>query len=102
MMNIDFNNFSAYSKQLLDEIKEVPKIQKTDDDSLLREQTDAFEALIVKNMLDIALKTDDTLLPKAPGHDIYHSMYKETLSQSLSGSFGFSELLFNYLKDLQK
>ncbi|WP_104722504.1 rod-binding protein [Helicobacter mesocricetorum] len=101
-MNIDFNNFSAYSKQLLDEIKEVPKIQKTDDDSLLREQTDAFEALIVKNMLDIALKTDDTLFPKAPGHDIYQSMYKETLSQSLSGSFGFSELLFNYLKDLQK
>ncbi len=102
MMNINFDNFSAYSKQLLDEIKETPKIQKTDDDSLLREQTDAFEALIVKNMLDIALKTDDSLFPKAPGHDIYQSMYKETLSQSLSGSFGFSELLFNYLKDLQK
>ncbi|AWI33791.1 Rod binding protein [Helicobacter apodemus] len=101
-MNINFDNFSAYSKQLLDEIKETPKIQKTDDDSLLREQTDAFEALIVKNMLDIALKTDDSLFPKAPGHDIYQSMYKETLSQSLSGSFGFSELLFNYLKDLQK
>lgn len=101
-MNINFDNFSAYSKQLLDEIKETPKIQKTDDDSILREQTDAFEALIVKNMLDIALKTDDSLFPKAPGHDIYQSMYKETLSQSLSGSFGFSELLFNYLKDLQK
>lgn len=101
-MNINFDNFSAYSKQLLDEIKETPKIQKTDDDSLLREQTDAFEALIVKNMLDIALKDDNTLFPKAPGHDIYQSMYKETLSQSLSGSFGFSELLFNYLKDLQK
>ena len=101
-MNINFDNFSAYSKQLLDEIKETPKNQKTDDDSLLREQTDAFEALIVKNMLDIALKTDDSLFPKAPGHDIYQSMYKETLSQSLSGSFGFSELLFNYLKDLQK
>lgn len=101
-MNIDFNNFNAYSKQLLNEIKEVPKIQKTDDDTLLREQTDAFEALIVKNMLDIALKDDNTLFPKAAGHDIYQSMYKETLSQSLSGSFGFSELLFNYLKDLQK
>ena len=47
-MNTNFDNFSAYSKQLLDEIKETPKIQKTDDDSLLREQTDAFEALIVK------------------------------------------------------
>ena len=27
--------------------------------------------------------------------------YKDTLSESLSGSFGFSDLLFDYLKDLQ-
>ena len=52
-------------------------------------------------MLDTALKMDESLYPKAPGHDIYHSMYKETLSESLSGSFGFSDLMFDYLKDLQ-
>ena len=52
-------------------------------------------------MLDISLKMDDTLYPKAPGHDIYESMYRDTLSESLSGSFGFSDLLFDYLKDLQ-
>ena len=67
----------------------------------MREQTDAFEALIIKNMLDTALKMDDSLYPKAPGHDIYESMYRDTLSQTLSGIFGFSELLFDYLKDLQ-
>ncbi|PKT78347.1 rod-binding protein [Helicobacter winghamensis] len=100
-MQIDFNGISGYSKELLDAAKSTPTIQKTDDDSRLREQTDAFEALILKQMLDISLKMDDTLYPKAPGHDIYESMYRDTLSESLSGSFGFSDLLFDYLKDLQ-
>ncbi|WP_299549724.1 rod-binding protein [uncultured Helicobacter sp.] len=100
-MQIDFNGISGYSKELIDAAKSTPTIQKTDDDSRLREQTDAFEALILKQMLDISLKMDDTLYPKAPGHDIYESMYRDTLSESLSGSFGFSDLLFDYLKDLQ-
>ena len=98
---IDFNGISGYSKELLDAAKSTPTITKTDDDSRLREQTDAFEALIIKQMLDTALKMDESLYPTAPGHDIYHSMYKETLSESLSGSFGFSDLMFDYLKDLQ-
>lgn len=100
-MEINFNHLNAYSKDILDAAKQTPTIQKTDDDTRLREQTDAFEALIIKNMLDTALKMDDSLYPKAPGHDIYESMYRDTLSESLSGSFGFSDLLFDYLKDLQ-
>lgn len=100
-MEINFNHLNGYSKDILDAAKQTPTIQKTDDDTRLREQTDAFEALIIKNMLDTALKMDDSLYPKAPGHDIYESMYRDTLSESLSGSFGFSDLLFDYLKDLQ-
>ena len=100
-MEINFNHLNAYSKDILDAAKQAPTIQKTDDDTRLREQTDAFEALIIKNMLDTALKMDDSLYPKAPGHDIYESMYRDTLSESLSGRFGFSDLLFDYLKDLQ-
>lgn len=100
-MEINFSGLSGYSKEILEAAKQAPTIQKTDDDTRLREQTDAFEALIIKNMLDTALKMDDSLYPKAPGHDIYESMYRDTLSQTLSGSFGFSELLFDYLKDLQ-
>lgn len=100
-MNIDFSGMGGYSKELLDAAKSTPNIIKTDDDSRLREQTDAFEALIIKNMLDTALKMDESLFPKAPGHDIYESMYRDTLSESLSGSFGFSDLLYDYLKDLR-
>lgn len=72
------------------------------DDKALREQTDKFEALFIKMLLDTSLKLDNPMYPKQPGSDIYNSMFKEQLAENLSGSFGYSELLFNYLKERQK
>ncbi|PAF50612.1 hypothetical protein [Helicobacter sp. 13S00477-4] len=71
------------------------------DDKVLKEQTDAFESLVLKFLLDTSLKLDDPLYPKQAGGEIYQSMYKESLSKQLSGSFGYSELLFNFLKEQQ-
>lgn len=82
--------------------KPINYIDKSTDDARLKEQTDAFEALILKFMLDSALKLDNPLLPKAAGSDIYNAMYKENIADAVSGNFGYSELLFSYLKDLQK
>lgn len=80
----------------------TPKIEGyKDNGAKLKEQTDAFEALIVKTMLSTAIKNEDPLYPKEAGSDIYHSMYLDTLSESLSGSFGYSELLLGYLKEQQ-
>ncbi|WP_300224008.1 Rod binding protein [uncultured Helicobacter sp.] len=79
----------------------TPKIQNTNDDAKLKEQTDAFEALLLKTMLATAIKNEDPLYPKQAGSDVYHSMYLDTLSESLSGSFGYSELLLGYLKEQQ-
>ncbi|RDU64041.1 hypothetical protein CQA53_08130 [Helicobacter didelphidarum] len=76
---------------------------KTDSsDKALREQTDKFEAIFIKTLLDTSLNLDNPLYPKQPGSDIYNSMFKEQLAENLSGGFGYSELLFNYLKDKQK
>ena len=63
------------------------------------EKTDAFEAVLIKQMLDIALEEKYSLFPDDAGKDIYKSMYTDTMSNSLSGGFGFSELLYNYLKE---
>lgn len=82
--------------------KPIENITNSKDDAKLKEQSDAFEALILKYMLDTALKLDNPLYPKEAGSEIYQSMYKETIAESLSGSFGYSDLLFGYLKDLQK
>ena len=85
-------SLKAESKMRLDEQKE---------DAKLREQTDNFESLLLKIMLEQAIKNDDILYPKQAGSDIYHSMYIDQLSQELSGSFGYSELLFNFLIEQQ-
>lgn len=93
------------SKALFDtQIQKQPKIDPltlSKDDQKLREQTDAFEAILVKTLLDTAMKMDDTLYPKAPGHEIYDSMYREHMSQALSGGFGYSDALFAWLKEEQ-
>ena len=77
----------------------LPKIDKNENDTKLKEQTDKFEALFIKEVLDTSIKPENSLFPKSAGEKIYQSMYNEAMSNSLSGHFGFSELLFNYLKE---
>lgn len=69
------------------------------DEKLLREQTDAFEAFMIKNVLDISLKIENPLFGKDAADDIYGSMYNDAMSKALSGELGFSEILFNFLKE---
>jgi len=69
------------------------------DDVALKKYTDEFEAIMVKQLLDVSMKSDNALFPKAVGSDIYKSMYSDTMSKELSGGFGYSELLFKFLKE---
>ncbi len=91
-MKID--NFVA-----LDSLNHIPNIIKNDNDAKLKEQTDKFEAFFIKKVLDISIKSDHALFPKGAGDEIYRSMYNDALSNKMSGKFGFSELLFNFLKN---
>lgn len=86
---------NAYSENKLENLKNI----KTTEDAALKAQTDEFESLMVKIVLDTALKLDDPLYPKSAGDEIYQSMYKETLSKNLAGNFGYSELLYKFLKE---
>ena len=72
------------------------------DDAKLKEKTDEFEAVMIRTILDTSLKLDNSLFPKEAGDDIYQFMYKDSLSKSLSGGFGYSQLLFDFLKEQQK
>lgn len=47
------------------------------------------------------MKSEDSLYPKSAGRDIYDSMYREKLSDSISGGIGFSQMMFEYLKRKQ-
>ncbi len=79
----------------------VPKIDKDADDKALREQTDAFEAVIIKMLMDNAAKNDNDMFSsqKDPGDKIYKSMFRDELSKASAGSFGFSQMLYDYLSE---
>jgi len=79
--------------------EKIPKINENMPKDKLREQTDAFESIILKMLLDNALKDEKNLFSSQndPGEKIYKSMYREELSKASAGSFGFSQMLYDYL-----
>jgi len=83
----------------LSQNKAIPKIDENVKDSELRKQTDAFEAIIVKMLMDNAAKDEKNLFSEQndPGDKIYKSMYRDELSKASAGSFGFSQMLFDFL-----
>jgi len=97
-MNYGLNALDAKS-QMIAQNKDIPKINATADDKALRKQTDAFEAVIIKMMMDNAMKDDKSLFSSQndPGDKIYKSMYRDELSKASAGSFGFSQMLYDYL-----
>jgi Rod binding domain-containing protein len=97
-MDYGLNALSAQS-QLVSQNKDIPKIDTNIDDKALREQTDAFESIIVKMLLDNAMKDEKNLFSDQndPGDKIYKSMYREELAKASAGSFGFSQMLYDYL-----
>lgn len=72
---------------------------ENEDDAKLKEQTDKFEAFLIKTVLDISLKKENSLYGKDAGDKIYNSMYNDAMSNALSGGFGYSQLLYNFLKE---
>ena len=82
--------------------KEQKELVNGIDTQALREQTDAFESFFVKMVLDIAIKTENPLFGKDAGDEIYGSMYRQTMSEALSGGFGFSDMIYDYLLERAK
>jgi Rod binding domain-containing protein len=90
-MNID--------TQFISQQHQLPKIDPKADDAKLREQTDAFESVILKMLMDDAMKDEKNLFSQAndPGDKIYKSMYREELAKASAGGFGFSQMLYDFL-----
>ncbi len=91
MLNTDLSLYAAHK---------TPQIsQKTKNLQILRQKADEFEALLIKDLLDLSLSDkQDPLFGKAVGGEIYRSMYHDALSKELSGGFGYADLLYGFLK----
>ena len=92
-MNID-NTAALYTAN-----KSMPEIKDGMDKKALKEQTDQFEAIILKQLLDTSMKDENSLFGKDPGDKIYNSMYREELSKMGAGSMGISQMLFDFLSE---
>lgn len=79
--------------------KEIPKIDASVDNPKLKEQTDAFESIILKMLMDNAMQNEKNIFSDSndPGDKIYKSMYREELAKASAGSFGFSQMLYDFL-----
>jgi len=92
-MNIDTTAALFSAKQV------IPKIESGLDKVALKEQTDQFEAVILKQLLDVSMKDENTLFGKDPGDKIYNSMYRDEISKVGAGNMGISQMLFDFLSD---
>lgn len=82
----------------------IPTIPKNSSKEELRQRTDEFEAIILKMVMDNALKDEKNIFTQAndPGDKIYNSMYRDELTKASAGGFGFSQMLFEYLSQKQE
>ena len=92
-------SYPINTSQILSQQNSVPAINKNVEDKELRDQTDAFEAVIIKMLMDNAAKDEKNIFSQEndPGDKIYKSMYRDELSRASAGGFGFSQMLYEYL-----
>ncbi len=90
---------NSISTQAVSNRNIIPKIDEKAENKELREQTDAFESVIIKMMLDNASKDEKNIFSEQndPGDKIYKSMFREELAKASAGGFGFSQMLYDYL-----
>lgn len=98
------NIYGNTQTQMISQQHIVPKIDVKPENPELRKQTDAFESVIVKMLLDTAMKDQENLFTDQndPGEKIYKSMYRDELSKASAGSFGFSSMLYDFLSEKNK
>ncbi len=77
----------------------VPKVDASLDKVALKKQTDQFEAIILKQLLDTSMKDENSLFGKDPGDKIYNSMFRDEISKVGAGSMGISQMLINFLSE---
>lgn len=79
--------------------QQIPKIDTKAEDAKLKEQTDAFESIIIKMVMDNAMEDEKNIFSDAndPGDKIYKSMYRDELAKASAGGFGFSQMLYEFL-----
>ena len=100
-MSFYTNNSLNMQSNILSQQHILPKIDPKAEDAALREQTDAFESVILKMLMDNAMKDEKNIFSEQndPGEKIYKSMQRDELAKASAGGFGFSQMLYDFLSE---
>ncbi|MAC83273.1 MAG: hypothetical protein CL624_03975 [Arcobacter sp.] len=85
LQNKDFNNIKT----------------KDLEDKELREVANSFESFFLNQIMDVSLKSTK-IAGEGPGSDIIKGMYLQTISDSSAGTFGISNMLYDFLSKNNK
>jgi len=98
-MEINSNNLVDISTLQNKDFKNI----KTEDleDKELREVANSFESFFLNQIMDVSLKSTN-IAGEGPGSDIIKSMYLQNIADSSSGTFGISNMLYEFLSENNK
>lgn len=71
------------------------------EDVKLKEVCNDFEAFFVQQILEVSLKSS-TIAGEGVGSEIIKGLYTEGISKTSNGTFGISDMLFEYLSKSPK
>lgn len=97
-MNID-STFVNTTKLQGTDVKSL-NTQNLQDESL-KKVCDDFESFFTQQLLEISLKSSN-IAGEGTGSEIIKGMYTETVSRDSAGTFGISDMLYNFLSENNK
>lgn len=76
---------------------------KTDnlEDKELREVANSFESFFLNQIMDVSLKSTN-VAGEGPGSDIIKGMYLQNIADNSAGTFGISDMLYDFLSKNNK
>lgn len=95
-INTNFMDISSIKNNEANKYKNIDSSKL--EDVALRKVSDDFEAFFMKQLLDVSLK-NSTIAGESSGSDIIKSMYTDAISKQASGTFGISDMLYNFLSE---
>jgi len=71
------------------------------EDKALKKVSDDFESFFVQQLMNVSLKGTN-VAGEGVGADIFKGMYTDVMSRQASGTFGISEMLYEFLSKQNK
>jgi len=99
---MEINSNSLINTDILQNKKlDNVKTDNIQDEETLRKVSNDFESFFLNEILNVSLKSTN-VAGEGAGSDIIKSMYMQSIADSSSGTFGISDMLFDFLSKNNK